>query len=246
MRARSALSIPGVLAGIAAALAALPASAQRPADPLSIRDPLPRPYERAYAWRAYAPAANAGEIDAGRPAWLLGSGSGVGFNLSRTGALDPGLRAPPALASTAGMEPIPSATYTYIGYRIDRWTLLSSVRQGLDASQGTDSARVDFGASYGFNLTPRHLITLAGAMTLGHSRTPALPLGRYTSSELTAQSFRAGEPGMGLRLSWTYTLDDHLFVDTSFGYDRLQGGAESLQGVERGSASFGTTFGLRW
>ena len=226
-----------------AAFVSLPAGAQRPGDPLSLRDPIPRPYERAYSWYPHAPAAATDEVArSDRPALLLGLPGGTGFNPARIGALDTGLRAPawslqPDEAAAGGV---------YVGYRLSRWTLVSGVRQGLDAQQTTEGTRVDLGASYGFNLNPRHLITLAGTLTVGQARAPALPLGSYTSTTLTSQSFRAGEPGMGLRLSWTYTFHDNLFVDTSLGYDRLQAGGDTLQSLDRSSATLGTTFGYRW
>lgn len=224
--------------GIATAALVMPANAQR------LGDPLARPFERAHAWHPDRLAGDKDEGTAGRPALLLGVGPGIGFNLARTGALDPGFRLPQQSSGTSAAEPLPGAAY--IAYRIDRWTLLSSVRQGLDAAQGAESALLDLGASYGFSLTPRHVITLAATMTLGHSRAPTLPLGSYASSVLTAQSYRAGEPGMGLRLSWTYTLDRNLFLDTTLGYDRLQAGPDWQQGFERTTTTFGTTFGYRW
>jgi hypothetical protein len=226
----------------AAALAAFPASAQRPGDPLSVRDPVPRPYEHAFAWYPYAPAAAEEDAGAGRAGLLFGSTGGTGFNLARGRALDTGLRPPASLpGSTEG-----SGGGAYVGYRLDRWTLLSGIRQGLEEPQSPRGTRLDLGASYGFNVNPRHLITLAGTVTLGQASTPALPLGAYSSDALSPHSFRAGEPGMGLRLSWTYTLHGNLFVDTSLGYDRLQAGGEALQGLERSTATFGTTFGYRW
>lgn len=231
------------LAAAAAALVALPATAQRPGDPLSLRDPTPRPYERAYAWYPYAPIAGDEQEHADRPALLLfGSTGGTGLNPTRLPALDPGFRPPPSLTAA---EPA-SAGAAFVGYRLDRWTLVSGVRQGLDAAESTQGTRIDVGASYGFNINPRHLITLAGALTVGQANAPTLPLGAYASESLNAQSFRAGEPGMGLRLSWTYTLDRNLFVDTSLGYDRLQAGADSRQSFDRATTTFGTTFGYRW
>ena len=227
---------------LAAVFVAFPASAQRPGDPLSTLDPVPRPYERAYAWYPYSPAVVEDDARTGQHALLFGSSGGLGFNPARIGALDTGFRAPPPVLGPD--EAAPGSAY--VGYRRDRLTLVSGLRQGLDAPQSPQAARVDVGASYGFNINPRHLITLAGALTVGQARGPMLPLGSYASSTLTSQSFRAGEPGMGLRLSWTYTFHGNLFVDTSLGYDRLQAGSETLQGFERSSATFGTTFGYRW
>jgi len=243
-RTRSVDLYVGIAGAISAAAVTAPALAQRLADPLALREPVARPFERAYAWRGGGFAGDPGAGEPGRPALLLGAGPGIGFNLARAGALDPGFRPPQPLGGAAAAEPMPRAAY--VAYKLDRWTLLSSVRQGLDAAQGAESAVLDLGASYGFNLAPRHLITLAGTMTLGHSRAPALPLGSYSSGVLTAQSYRAGEPGMGLRLSWTYTLDRNLFLDTALGYDRLHSGPDWQPGFERATTTFGTTFGYRW
>lgn len=135
----------------------------------------------------------------------------------------------------------------YLGYRRDNWTLTSGVRQGLGEWAG--GTRLDLGASYGFNVNPRHLITLSGGLTLGASA----PLAPYYAAygdgtdAFWRSGYRAGEPGAGLRLSWRYTFDrSTAYFATTLGYDRAYGDPEGLSGLDRNTTTFGTTFGYRW
>ena len=112
---------------------------------------------------------------------------------------------------------------------------------------GGGGTRLDLGASYGFNVNPRHLITLSGGLTLGAS-TPLLPYYEaYGTDAFWRSGYRAGEPGAGLRLSWRYTFDrSTAYFATTLGYDRAYGDLEGLQGLDRSTTTFGTTFGYRW
>ena len=102
---------------------------------------------------------------------------GQGFNSDRARLPDPGFRLPAArlpasslAPSSSDRPPIRRASRRpgpFVGYRRDNWTLTSGVRQGLGEWAG--GTRLDLGASYGFNVNPRHLITLSGGLTLGAS-----------------------------------------------------------------------------
>ncbi len=178
---------------------------------------------------------------------------GQGFNADRARMPDPGFRVSPQLPTESArplhlgppVDPLGAAQAgAYLGYRRDRWTLSSSVRQGLGAAAG--GTRLDLGASYGFNVTSRHLITLSGGLTVGAS-TPLAPYyGAYGTDAFWRSGYRAGEPGAGLRLSWLYSFDRNLYFNTTVGYDRAYGDAENLQGLGRDTTTVGTTFGYRW
>jgi hypothetical protein len=173
-----------------------------------------------------------------------------GFNPARVGLAEEGLRvapwllrelpAPPQVGPTR--ESTPSSAY--LGYRLDNLTLSSSIRQE-GAALAFGGARVDLGASYGFSLTPRQLITLSGGFTLGQSATTLYANGTGGDA-LTRWGYRYGEPGAGLRLSWQYAFGRNHYLSTTLGYDRAAGDpGETLQGLG-GAASFGTLFGYRW
>ena len=66
------------------------------------------------------------------------------------------------------------------------------------------------------------------------------------SDALSPRTLRYGDPGAGFRLSWLYTLDQNLYVNTTLGYDRLYGDPGEGFGSDRGTASFGTVFGYRF
>ena len=182
---------------------------------------------------------------------------GQGFNADRARMPDPGFRLPAASLPANIPPPIfvgppvdPASVAqagAYLGYRRDNWTLTSGVRQGLGEWAG--GTRLDLGASYGFNVNPRHLITLSGGLTLGASA----PLAPYYAAygdgtdAFWRSGYRAGEPGAGLRLSWRYTFDrSTAYFATTLGYDRAYGDPEGLPGLDRNTTTFGTTFGYRW
>lgn len=205
---------------------------------------------------AVPPANPAIGLRAGDAGWMSGMFvGGQGFNPNRARMPDPGFRvsapapAEPSLAPRLGppVDPLSAAQAgAYLGYQHDHWTLSSGVRQGLGAAAG--GTRLDLGASYGFNVAPRHLITLSGGLTLGAS-TPAATIygAAYGSDAFWRSGYRAGEPGAGLRLSWLYSFDrSNAYFATTLGYDRAYGDAEGLQGLDRSTTTFGTTFGYRW
>src|SRR4249920_1656660 len=128
--------------------------------------------------------------------WMSGMFvGGQGFNPDRARMTDPGLRLPATLAAVPDpsprvgppVDPLSVAQAgAYLGYRRDNWTLSSGVRQGLGPAAG--GTRLDLGASYGFNVAPRHLITLSGGLTLGAST----PAGSYYGAYGTDAFWRSG------------------------------------------------------
>jgi len=180
---------------------------------------------------------------------------GQGFNPDRARFPDAGFRLP--AAGVPGESPAPprvgppadpaaaAQAGAYLGYRIDSWTLSSGIRQGVGPAAG--ATRLDLGASYGFSVNPRHLITLSGGLTLGASAPLAPYYAAYGTDAFWRSSYRAGEPGMGLRLSWRYNFDrSTAYFATTLGFDRAYGDPEGLQGLDRSTTTFGTTFGYRW
>jgi hypothetical protein len=186
---------------------------------------------------------------------LLDSARSPGFGPARAGAIDPGLRLRPDLGRALPQPPqfgppsdAASAVQAgaYFGYRFENRLLLSSaVRQGLGAP-GLGGTKVDFGASYGFNVTPRHLITLSSSLTLGQASGIAAYYGALGPDGLSRSDYRVGEPGAGFRLSWLYSFGRNLYLNTTVGYDRSVTDADGLQGPDRNTTSFGTVFGYRW
>jgi hypothetical protein len=201
------------------------------------------------------PAGNPLGLRAGDAGW---TGSvfvgGQGLNPDRARMSDPGLRLPaaslpassPPLRLGPPVDPASAAQAgAYIGYRHDKWTLSSGVRQGLGAGAG--GTRLDLGASYGFNVAPRHLITLSGGLTLGASTPLASYYEVYGTDAFWRYGYRAGEPGAGLRLSWRYDFErSTAYFATTLGYDRAYGDLDSQPGLDRNTTTFGTTFGYRW
>lgn len=201
------------------------------------------------------PPANPLGLRASDPGW---TGSvfvgGQGFNADRARAADPGFRLPatlpgqttPPLRVGPPVDPSSAAQVgAYVGYRRDNWTVSSGVRQGMGADPG--GTRLDLGASYGFNVTPRHLITLSGGLTLGAAAPLASYYAAYGADAFWRSGYRAGEPGAGLRLSWLYSFDrSTAYFATTLGFDRAYGDPDGLQGLDRNTTTFGTTFGYRW
>ena len=94
-------------------------------------------------------------------------------------------------------------------------------------------------------MAERHAITLSGGLTLGQSGAAVPSYALPGTDALSRQTLRYGEPGAGFRLSWRYTLDRNLYVNTSLGYDRFYGDPGEFGG-DRGTATFGTVFGYRF
>src|SRR5262245_53839005 len=212
------------------------------------------------------PTVNPLGLRAGESAWTTRAFvGGQGFNPDRARLPDLGFRLPaagipgpgPVAAAPFGQTALPAYTGrpidpssttqagAYIDYRRDKLTVSSGVRQGIGAGAG--GTRLDLGATYGFNVTPRHLISLSGGLTVGQLA-PALPYyAAYGTDAFWRSGYRAGEPGLGLRLSWFYSFDrSTAYIATTLGFDRAYGDAEGLQGLERNTTSVGTTFGYRW
>lgn len=183
---------------------------------------------------------------------LFGGLSDQGFNPARAGLAEQGLHATPsvlrALPAAPRLGPVEpgGATQTgaFVGYRFDHVLISSSIRQDF-GGPGFGGTRVDVGASYGFNVTPRHLITLSGGYTLGPTAGGAQYATAFGNDALYRWGYRTGEPGAGLRLSWLYSFDRNLYFSTTLGYDRADS-VEGQQGYDRSAASFGTIFGYRW
>ncbi len=193
-----------------------------------------------------------------RPAGMFFGGlGGQGFNPGRVGALDQGLRVTPPL-----LQGLPSApqlgapieavtiapTGAYLGYRFDNLSISSAVRQGQGFGvPGSGPPRLDLGASYGFRLTGRQMITVSGNVTLGQTTAAGLYASAYGPDTLARWNYRLGEPGAGFRLSWQYSFDRNLYLSTTLGYDRTYGDpTEGFYGLGGGATSFGTVFGYRW
>jgi hypothetical protein len=186
---------------------------------------------------------------------LLDPVGGQGLAPERTGTADPGLRlrtgyGPGSAAPPLILPPVDPGSAlqagAYVGYRFENQVLLSSgVRQGFGAP-GLGGTKVDFGASYGFNVTPRHLITLAGSLTLGQPTGIAAYYGALGPEALSRADYRVGEPGAGFRVSWLYSLNRNLYLNTTLGYDRSIADPDGLLGPDRNTTSFGTVFGYRW
>jgi hypothetical protein len=175
---------------------------------------------------------------------------GQGFTFVPRGwAGTPGLRLPQVAAAASparfGLAPDAGAA---LDVKVQRWTLSSSVQQGLIAAQPLAS-RVDFGASYGLPLAPRHELVVSGGLGFGAGTGLAPTAGQQvTASEpLLLYGGGTGLRDAGLRLSWRYSLDRNLFVNTSVGVDRMFADPTGLgASYERNVGSIGAVFGYRF
>jgi len=231
-------------------IVAAPAAAQR----LDVPAAGDRAPGRSEGWGATAADLAAPEASRWRGGMFVGPRSGQGFSLARTGGFDPGLRAGPGVLDTLplsprlllpGGTPLPVDGGAYLGYRYSNWTFSSAVRQSLDDPR-LAATRIDFGASYGIRFAERHSITVSGGLTLGQSGAAAPVYGTLGGDVLSPRTLRYGDPGAGFRLSWLYTLDRKLYVNTTLGYDRLYGDPGEGFGSDRNTTSFGTVFGYRF
>jgi hypothetical protein len=177
---------------------------------------------------------------------------GQGFTFVPRGwAGTPGLRLPQAAAaaSPARFALAPDAgSGAALDVKVQRWTMSSSVQQGLIAAQPLAS-RVDFGASYGLPLAQRHELVVSGGLGFGAGTGLAPTAGQQgTASEpLLLYGGGTGLRDAGLRLSWRYSLDRNLFVNTSVGVDRMFADPTGLgASYERNVGSIGAVFGYRF
>jgi len=244
-----------VLAAICAALAAPAVAQQGPGSPSAASDMSPSSASQLGGWRSLGPAVGLRPYS-GRGGWTGGmfadSPGGQGLNPARGGATERGLRLSPE-----GLGPVPDAVRlgppvdpaaataagAFVGYRYDNLLLSSAVRQGLAPGFGT---KIDVGASYGFNVAPRHLITLSGGLTMGQATALAPYFAALGPDAATRWSYRQGEPGAGFRVSWLYSFGRNLYLNTTLGYDRAYLDVDGQQGLERNATSLGTVFGYRW
>ena len=199
-------------------------------------------------------AARALRTDADDPALplVLTPLGGQGFTLMQPGWAGAGFRAPPGL--DAGAPSRFALARTGVGgaagldLRLDRWTVSSSVRPGLAAAR-PDLSLVDFGASYGLPLAKHHELVVSGGLGFGAGTGLAPTAGQdFTAREAwLPSSGGTGLRDVGLRLSWRYSLDRNLYVNTSIGVDRMFADPTGLgASYERNVGSVGAVFGYRF
>ena len=152
------------------------------------------------------------------------------------------------LAAAPGSLPRNDQAFIYspeagalMDYRFSRWTITSSLRQGL----GERSTAFDVGARYGFSLAPRHGLALLGSVGLGN-HSAVRPL---ATNELDILRMRP--PGLGFRdvgaqFSLLYTFDQSWYVNTTLGYARLLGDQADAGTPDRNVTSVGAFFGYRF
>ncbi len=177
---------------------------------------------------------------------------GQGFTLVQPGWAGAGFRAPPGLDAGApsrfALARTGAGGASGLDLRVDRWTVSSTVRPLLGAAR-PDLSRVDFGASYGLPLAQRHELVVSGGLGFGAGAGLAPTAGQdYTAREAWLPA--AGGTGLrdvGLRLSWRYSLDRNLYVNTSIGVDRMFADPTGLgASYERHVGSVGAVFGYRF
>jgi hypothetical protein len=177
---------------------------------------------------------------------------GQGFTLMQPGWAGAGFRAPPGLDADApsrfALARTGAGGASGLDIRLDRWTVSSSVR-GLGAAR-TELSRVDVGASYGLPLAKRHELLVSGGLGFGAAAGLAPTAGQdFTAREawLLPTSGGTGLREAGLRLSWRYSLDRNLYVNTSVGVDRMFSDPTGLgASYERNVGSVGAVFGYRF
>lgn len=230
----------------AAAFAAMPVTAQEGLRPVPASTGL-------YPRGAATLPAVASELGAPAERSLsLAPINGQGFSFARAPMFDNSLRLPAGFEGLDARAPrmfgLGTPSGTTLDYRINRWTLSSSLRQGL-ATMRPGTSRFDLGASYGFNVAPRHQIVLFGGLGFAAPTGMQADAGNDVAlrSALRPYATGSGVRDMGMRLSWRYILDRRLFIDTSIGYERqLTDGAEGASGLDRNVGSVGALFGYRF
>jgi len=244
------------LAAVCAALASSALAQQPPGSALAADDSFSSPATQLGGWRSLGPSVGL-RPTAGRGGWTGGmfvdSPGGQGFNPARGGPTERGFRltpqesglAPEAVRLGPPADPAAAtAAGAFVGYRYDNLLLSSAVRQGV--APGFGGTKLDVGASYGFSVAPRHLITLSGGLTLGQATALAPYFAALGPDAATRWSYRQGEPGAGFRVSWLYSFGRNLYFNTTLGYDRTYLEVEGQQGLDRSATSLGTVFGYRW
>jgi hypothetical protein len=173
---------------------------------------------------------------------------GQGFTFVPPAWFGPGLRVPALDTAGPGRFSLAPANGSALDLRLDRWTLSSSVRTGLLPAQ-PEASRFDFGASYGMPLAKRHEVVVSGGLGFGASAGLAPTAGqqRQATELLLPYADGTGLRDVGLRLSWRYSLDRNLYVNTSVGVDRMFADPTGLGGAyERNVGSVGAVFGYRF
>lgn len=173
---------------------------------------------------------------------------GQGFTFVPPGWTGPGLRVPALDPAMPGRYSLAAGDGAGLDVRMDRWTLSSAVRSGLVAAQPSAS-RVDFGASYGLPLAQRHEVVVSGGLGFGAAAGLAPTVGQEVAASppLLPYADATGLRDVGLRLSWRYSLDRNLYVNTSVGLDRMFADPTGLGAAyDRNVGSVGAVFGYRF
>lgn len=174
---------------------------------------------------------------------------GQGFTFVPPGWSGTGFRLPVvAVAGTPNRYGLSPDTGASLDVRVDRWTVSSSVRPGLSGVR-PDGSRLDFGASYGLPVATRHELVVSGGLGFGAGTGLAPTAGQEVTSidPLLPYANATGLRDVGLRLSWRYSLDRNLYVNTSVGVDRLFADPAGVGGAyDRSVGSVGAVFGYRF
>jgi hypothetical protein len=175
---------------------------------------------------------------------------GQGFTFVPQGWSGTGFRLPSVAVAGAptryGLAPETGAS---LDVQVNRWTVSSSVRQGLSPMR-PDGSRLNFGASYGLPVASHHELVVSGGLGFGASDAglaPTAGLEVAPSDAMLPYASGTGLRDMGLRLSWRYNLDRNLYVNTSVGVDRLFADPTGFGGAyDRNVNSVGAVFGYRF
>jgi hypothetical protein len=175
---------------------------------------------------------------------------GQGFTFMPQGWSGAGFRLPAvAMAGTPARYGLTPETGASVDVQVNRWTVSSSVRQGLSPMR-QDGSRLDFGASYGVPVASQHEFVVSGGLGFGAGAAGLAPTAGQEvapSDAMLPLSSGTGLRDVGLRLSWRYSLDRNLFVNTSVGVDRLFSDPTGLGGAyDRNVNSVGAVFGYRF
>lgn len=175
---------------------------------------------------------------------------GQGFTFMPHGWSGAGFRLPAvAMAGTPTRYGLTPETGASLDVHVNRWTVSSSVRQGLSPMR-QDGSRLDFGASYGVPVATKHEFVVSGGLGFGAGSAGLAPTAGQEVAPSDAMLPYASGTGLrdvGLRLSWRYSLDRNLFVNTSVGVDRLFADPTGFGGAyDRNVNSVNAVFGYRF